>query len=549
MPPAREKDKVTGAKAAQQKPSSSQSKGKGDKPATNNNNAAAAVSDLCVLCQHTVEEDVDAMQCSFCKEFTHRTCDGRISETLYDALVHDVNNVLMYLCIKCKPMILPEDSSGLWKKFLGRVEKCFQENPKREPLAYKIMNALSNKIELMHGVTKDYQKNLDEAQSTLNASQLTLAETQKALNKTRSEMETLVERLREHRQNQSGNTNENPTRQPNVQNISAGTQTQQPTQHQQNMPHYVQLNMPPPPLSSINCMPTPSLMQNFPQNPNTMLPVPFRPPYQIPPFPQFMQNQFPAPQRFPDQVAVRPNTQPYNAQSPFRRPNLVPEPAHDRTKPNPDTTVVIYNTDKSRQPGEVTEDLMLKCKLYKHEVVFAGNLVRSATNKSPLYINCNTRATKWMFIRELNQLRAHYREYKDMYARPYMSVEQLKSDRNLVRQLVDVRNRFPQRTFKIQRGEIKEKVGEHYVAYSAVSMTTDLSTTNDSYNSLPDLENIVQTAQELQHQSTPASALGRIINANTETAAAAADTADTQQTQDVNLQPHAEPSTNNGNNE
>ena len=97
--PAREKDKAPSAKAGQSKPSTSQSKGKNDTPNVKEQSTASAhvkSSDLCVLCQHTVEEDADAMQCSFCKEFTHRTCDGRISETLYNLW----NTMLtMYCCI------------------------------------------------------------------------------------------------------------------------------------------------------------------------------------------------------------------------------------------------------------------------------------------------------------------------------------------------------------------------------------------------------------------------------------------------------------------
>ena len=41
------------------------------------------------------------------------------------------------------------------------------------------------------------------------------------------------------------------------------------------------------------------------------------------------------------------------------------------------------------------------------------------------------------------------------------------------------------------------------MTYGASLNTPDVSVTNESYNSLPDLEEIVQTAQQLQQQSTP----------------------------------------------
>ena len=552
--PASGKDKAIGGRAAQPKPSTSQTKpGKSDKSTPKSQNADTAnVSDLCVLCQHAVEEENDAMQCSFCKEFTHRTCDGRISESLYNSLVHDVNNVLLYLCIKCKPMILPEDSSGLWKTFLGRVEKCFQDIPKREPLADKIMNSLSSKIELLHGVTREYQKNLEEAHATLAASQISLSDSQKALTDSQTEMRALVERMHTQRQTLTGNNQQSSVEDQGVQNMSIGTQTNQPMPAQSNIPplNRPPPNMPPPPLSSLNCMPTPALMQNLPQFPNSLPHMLYPPLFQTSqprPFPPQMQNHFPGPQRLSEHVA-RPNSHHDHFQSPVRRPyhDTPAPPAPDVSKPNTDTTVIVYNTDKSKPPGQVTEDLMLKCKLFRHEIEFTGNLIRSATNKSPLYINCNSRATKWMFLRELNQLRTRYTEYKDMYARPYMTEEQLKTDRNLVRQLVDLRNRYPQRIFKIQRGEIKEKVGHDYVVYSPNPYVADVSTSNDSFNSMPDLENIVQAAREVQNQSTPAhSSPGQRSNGSTDPNLAA----NPQQAEDANTVTHTERSVTNGSND
>ena len=532
MPARDNKDKAPSAKAGQSKPSTNQSKGKNDTPNTKEQSTASAnvkSSDLCVLCLHTVEEDADAMQCSFCKEFTHRTCDGRISETLYKSLEHDVNNVLLYLCIKCKPMILPEDASLLWKTFLGKIEKSFQDNPKREPLADKIMNKMSEKIEVLHGLTREYKKSLDDAQAALTTTQLGLAESNQSLAETQAQLRSIAERMHDlpsQQTNTRTNTQEGNPQPNSFQNMSTQTAnnirltqqnlpspTQQPPRNyppppQQNFPQPPQQNYPPPPLSSLNCFPTPGLFQNFryPNALGTMPPLPYQSQFQsqqsFPPLPN-RQAGVHGPVRYSDHAA-HPGPTPSATPPTTRRPgHMTPHDSDPSSKPNTETTLVVYNTDKRQHLGSVVEDLMIKCGVYQHEVLFTGNIVRSATNKSPIYINCNNRATKWMFLRELNKLRSVDLDYKDVYARPYMSAEDLKTDRNLVRQLTDIRRRYPERVFKIQRGEIKEKIGVDYVAYGASLNERDMSVTNESYNSLPDLEEIVQTAQQLQQQSTP----------------------------------------------
>ena len=236
-----------------------------------------------------------------------------------------------------------------------------------------------------------------------------------------------------------------------------------------------------------------------------MPPLPYQSQFQnqqsFPPLPNNQADVGPV--RYSDHAA-HPGPTPSTTPPTTRRPShMTTQDSDPSSKPNTETTLVVYNTDKRRHLGNVVEELMIRCGVYQHEVIFAGNIVRSATNKSPIFINCNNRATKWMFLRELNKLRATDLEYKDIYARPYMSAEDLKADRNLVRQLTDIRRRYTGRVFKIQRGEIKEKIGEEYVTYGASLNTPDVSVTNESYNSLPDLEEIVQTAQQLQQQSTP----------------------------------------------
>ena len=380
--PAREKDKAPSAKAGQSKPSTNQSKGKNDTPNTKEQSTASAnvkSSDLCVLCLHTVEEDADAMQCSFCKEFTHRTCDGRISETLYKSLEHDVNNVLLYLCIKCKPMILPEDASLLWKTFLGKIEKSFQDNPKREPLADKIMNKMSEKIEVLHGLTREYKKSLDDAQAALTTTQLGLAESNQSLAETQAQLRSIAERMHDlpsQQTNTRTNTQEGNPRPNNIQNMSPQTASNsRPTQ--QNLPtQQSPQNYPPPPqqnfcqppqhtTSSLNCFPTPGLFQNFryPNAPGTMPPLPYQSQFQnqqsFPPLPNNQADVGPV--RYSDHAA-HPGPTPSTTPPTTRRPShMTTQDCDPSSKPNTETTLVVYNTDKRRHLGNVVEELMIRC--------------------------------------------------------------------------------------------------------------------------------------------------------------------------------------------
>ena len=68
----------------------------------------------------------------------------------------------------CKPMTLPDDAKSLCDTFISWVDKHnMLDNPKREPLADKIMNKMSEKIECLNHMAQT-QTALQETQSTLS---------------------------------------------------------------------------------------------------------------------------------------------------------------------------------------------------------------------------------------------------------------------------------------------------------------------------------------------------------------------------------------------
>ena len=482
------KDAKPGAKTTDAK-----NKGKDSKGAKAGSDTQKKVNELCIECKLTVSDDVDALQCSFCNDFIHLDCDCRVSKPLYDALVHDTHNVLVYLCMKCKPMILPDDAKSLWGTFISRVDKHMLNNPKREPLADKIMNKMSEKIECLDHMVKEHKKALAVSQTALTQTQTALQETQSTLTNVKTKIDTVILSMHDRR---SPLTAPSVSTDPKPITLSCSTQT-----HQADVPQ----NNYPPPLNSIICGPTNAFLQQYPnQTFGHQPPPPFpnRPPFpdHFPPLPQ-SSNQYNRPFRHSDHATY---PQPPYTQNPRPAPhpqNLTM--TNPDNAPNTDTTIIVYNTDKRLPIRTVVEDLMLRCEIYNREVIHADSLVRTS-DKSPLYINCNSRTTKWIFLRELNKLRNNVREFSSMYARPYLNKEDLRNDRNLVRQLNDLRSRYRSRQFKIQRGEIKELINDNYVTYTANLETDNTSITTDSYNSLPAIERIVDDTRDVQAQSSTA---------------------------------------------
>lgn len=410
------------SKTVQTRTRSTSKPGKKDEaPSAATSTLAQKVPYPCVECKITVQDNVDAMECCFCKQFTHLTCDGRVSQTLYKALAEDVDNALLYLCKTCKPLILPDDAHNLWQTFLGKIEPAILDITAKEPLANKIMNKLSDKIEQLDAMVKDHRKLFVETQST---------------------HETRGAEIRESIINMLSHQSSSST----PSNTHAPQRTQQT--HPRPMPPHIQGK--------------PSYSEALSSQCNNM-------------------------------------PQPINSTAPPRLPLPTKPP-----EPNIETTVVVYNTNKSERLHVVIEDLMLSCNMYHYEIAYANYLGKSNSNGSPIYVNCDHPRTKWNFLRALNNLKTKYDGYETLYARPYMTAEDLKADRDLVRKLTDLRTRFPGRKFKINRGEIKELLNNKLILFEPADLSTtehSFSSQQSSFSSLPRLEDAVLDAQQIQSSS------------------------------------------------
>ena len=113
------------------------------------------------------------------------------------------------------------------------------------------------------------------------------------------------------------------------------------------------------------------------------------------------------------------------------------------------------------------EQLILKCHMYRYEVTKGDHLFRPRNEKRPpMFITCIDSHTKWKFLREINKLRkTDDPQYESMYARPFMSTEDLKKDREVVRKLKDIRTKQPGKIFKIYKGEVYQEDGSNFLPY------------------------------------------------------------------------------------
>ena len=59
------------------------------------------MTNQCVMCRKTEEEAQDSLSCDFCSQWEHVCCvrqRERLSEALYQAIVHCNTKSLMYVC-------------------------------------------------------------------------------------------------------------------------------------------------------------------------------------------------------------------------------------------------------------------------------------------------------------------------------------------------------------------------------------------------------------------------------------------------------------------
>lgn len=390
MPP-----KTRNPRISQSQPSqSSDSTKKGKKDAS-----SKVDQSLCVTCNIDVGEE-SSLPCDFCSKYTHLKCEELMNNELCDALNKHQPNPLLYLCTECRPMLIPEQSKNIWAGFLERVIKAVSTATEREPLADKIMNKMSTKIEHLDDMIREHRTAVRDMRNDIEivASRHSdsLAENSAALNETKEALNEVCSQF-------MAKTNSIPT------------QCQRPYPHPQ-----------------------------------------------------------PAPRQSRTTYSHIVSTHTPNYQSDINQPRMYSGPPMQARKeprpppPEPENTLVVYNTEKDFHTKDIVEDLMLRCNIYQYEVLNADKMSKSSDNRSykPIFIRCDTSRTKWSFMRQINELRRTNPDYRLIYARPYLDGEALRADRNLYRKLVDIRNRHSDRIFKIYRGDIYEKTDENFKKYT-----------------------------------------------------------------------------------
>lgn len=399
---------------------------------------------VCTTCSIHVGDE-DSLPCDFCGRYTHLSCDQDMNRDLYDALNKHQPNPLLYFCIECKPMLVPKQSKNLWAGFLERVSKCIESDKGYEPLATKIMDRMSLKIEHLDDLVREHNRSFENSREELNQMLSTYRDN---MCDTRNTLDTAV-----HNHNNS------------LMSSSAALAKTKAA------------------LSEVSTEITNRLNQI--QTNNQQPPMPPIPP------PQTNRPPPPPPLITPHQYAhvAAPGAQNYGGLRPmlYNGPPMQNRPPPSKPTPDPETTLVVYNADY-RNIRIAVEDLMLKCNIYQYEVKYADVLTKTNDNRQskPIFIRCDQARTKWNFIRDINKLRQTSPAYKDIYARPFLSNEDLRADRNLYRKLIDIRKRHSDRTFKIYKGDIYEKTDETFDVY-VEPITDDRDDNTDNAQEDPEM--------------------------------------------------------------
>ena len=406
---------------------------------------------LCATCSIHVGDE-DSLPCDFCGRYTHLSCDKAMHTDLYSALNKYQPNPLLYFCIECKPMLVPKQAKNLWAGFLDRVGKAVEGKKGDEPLAHKIMDKMSLKIEHLDDMLREHRASTDKVKEELEEM---LQNHRNTMCDTRNALDTAV-----HRHSDS------------LMNSSAALVKTKAA------------------LGEISTQIS-DIIKSKPPNPQV---PPNQPPHQ-----SSQQNAPPlsTPVSFAQAAAFQPPPN-FGYHANFRQHVFRGPPVHNRQTPpsqtpDPDTTLVLYNADHLNIRTTV-EDLMIQCKIYKYEVNHANVLSKSSTDNrqsKPIFIICDQPRTKWNFIRDINKLRDKYPGYEGIYARPYLSGDDLRADRNLYRKLVDIRQRHSGRIFKIYKGEIYEKTEDSFDKY--VEPMENINEDN-SETDTPDLEAATETS-------------------------------------------------------
>lgn len=114
-----------------------------------------------------------------------------------------------------------------------------------------------------------------------------------------------------------------------------------------------------------------------------------------------------------------------------------------------DCTLVLYNTKRQRNDMEMAQRIADYHQIPTSEIV---GVRRIDKGNLPLEIEVRSVYVKWMLIKEINRCKL-----EGIYARPFMTMAQLNEDRELSKQLREIRAKNADKIYKIVRGEIVMK--------------------------------------------------------------------------------------------
>ena len=423
------------------------------------------ISQLCMHCAKIIEKDDKGMQCNFCDLYIHIDCDGKIPDELYDMNNKYPDNSLVYLCPKCRP-IIPPSKDQVISGIVQKIESILDERPIRPKLSDQILDTLSNRIRDMDRMVIDHSREMSELSTDMSELKsefkVIALSMQEFLKQTPqpNRNHTTTGAVADHPPSRANSLN---FRDPNPQQLMSQSPSQQhPDRYIKNNRSAEAQNH-----SLANQFPTLSqahYWQNHPgQRPNW---------YNHAPITQYQPLDHSA-------SAQPPPNHPSGS-----RPNA---PSKERqTKPNPDTTLVVYNLNRNINIDLLVERLELLCKIYSNEIVNASRMPGQPNKNPPITITCTTAQIKWLFIKEINQLRTREstaNEFKSVFAQPYLSEEGLRRDRQLVRELNHLRSKNTGKVYKIYKNEIHEYVRGEYIPLSENDTEAQTRERSDSVSS------------------------------------------------------------------
>ena len=120
-----------------------------------------------------------------------------------------------------------------------------------------------------------------------------------------------------------------------------------------------------------------------------------------------------------------------------------------------DRTLIIYNTNVEGNAERIVREMATFHRIPLQEIVKIQQIEKGTY---PIQVETKSTYVKWLFLREINQLK-----FNGIYARPYMTMQQLRTDRQLKERVRELRTANPHKHFIIRKGEIHEEITQRYV--------------------------------------------------------------------------------------